>query len=206
MVTNQIMKREQGFIQITKDGYFSCDSLLNYYNEKHNEKKQLGNFLSINSTKEYIEYLKSEGIEKPYIASRGGNVKTKTEGKWMHPKLYIDFAMWLSVEFKSKVIDMVLDGLILSRNDAGDYHKEMCATITGTYIDIYGTKPPYTLFVNESKMIKEISGLDRDRNELSEKELQRITTLQKVNCTLVKKRVGKQSRIKQLKIINESLK
>lgn len=206
MVTNQIMIRENGFVQRTKDGYFNSEELLDFFNNKNNEKKQLGNFLTNNSTKEFIEQLKVEGIENPYISTRGGNVKTLSKkGKWMHPKLFIDFAMWLSVEFKSKVIDMVLDGLIISRNDAGDFHKEMCAKIMTTYIDIYGTKPPAMLFINESRMIKQIADLDVDRNEMSEKDLSRITILQKINSNLIAKNVGKASRIKQLRIVNESL-
>jgi elongation factor P--beta-lysine ligase len=207
MKTNQIMIREAGFVQRTSDFYFNAGELLNLYNEKSGEKKQLSNFLTNQSTKDFIEQLKLEHIEKPYIAMRGGNVKDKDRdsGKWMHPKLFIDFAMWLSVEFKSKVIDMVIDKLIQSRTDAGDYHKEMCASIMSTYIDIYGTKPPAMLFINESRMIKQIANLDIDRNEMSEKDLSRITILQKVNSTLIGKNIGKASRIKHLKIVNESL-
>jgi hypothetical protein len=170
MKTNQIMIREIGFTQRTKDGYFNASNLLNLWNDSvpNSKNKQLGNFQKTQETKAYIEQLKKEGIEFPFIASRG---KGDNQGTWMHPKLFIDFAMWLSVEFKSKVIDMVLDGLIVSRNDAGDFHKEMCAKIMTTYIDIYGTKPPAMLFINESRMIKQIADLDIDRNEMSEKHL-----------------------------------
>ena len=73
------------------------------------------------------------------------------------------------------------------------------------HIDIYGTKPPAMLFINESRMIKEIANLDIERNEMNEKDLSRITILQKVNSNLISKNVGKASRIKQLTTINESL-
>lgn len=202
MKTNQIMTRDQGFTQRTIDGYFNANELINSWNENNKKKKVLGNFQNLKETKDFIEYLKLEGIEKPYISGKG---KGDNAGTWMHPKLFIDFAMWISLEFKSKVIDYVLDGLIMSRHDAGDYHKEMASTIMRRYIDIYNKKPPATLFIEESKMIKNISGIRVDRNEMTEKELSRITVLQKVNSNLITKNVGRESRIKQLTMINESL-
>lgn len=202
MKTNQIMIREVGFVQRTKDGYFNSSNLLALWNENSKQTKQLGNFQKTQETKSFIEQLKKEGIENPFIAGRGSG---ESSGTWMHPKLFIDFAMWLSVEFKSKVIDMVLDGLIISRNDAGDYYKEMCATIMTSYIEIHGCKPPAMLYINEAKMIKEIADLDVDRNEMTENDLARMTMLQKVNSTLIKKNVGKESRKKHLLVVNESL-
>lgn len=201
MKTNQLMSRD-GFkkIQRTKDFYFNATAVLKEWNTNNpNRVKLMSEYNKLKSTSEFVNYLKeNENIDNP--------LQISTKGTWMHYKIFIDFAMWVSLEFKSLALQWVYDGLIVSRINAGDFHKEMCATIMETYIDIYQKKPPYTLFVNESKMIKEISGLDRDRNELSENELKLITTLQKVNCTLIKKRVGRQSRKKQLLIINESLK
>lgn len=203
MKTNQIMTREEGFVQRTDDGYFNATHLINTWNDDNPKKKKiLGNFQSLKETKDFVEYLKKEGIKKPFMSIRGNGKKS---GTWMHPKLYIDFAMWVSLEFKSKVIDYVLDGLITSRHDAGDYHKEMASTIMRKYIDVYNKKPPATLFIEESKMIKKVSGIKVDRNEMTEKELSRITVLQKVNSNLITKGVGRDSRVKQLTMINESL-
>jgi predicted thioredoxin/glutaredoxin len=203
MKTNQIMIREQGFVQRTKDDYFNGNELINLWNATNPEKKKLiQNFKSLKETKEYIEQLKKEGIENPYF-SKGGRFSDGIT--WMHPKLFIDFAMWLSVEFKSKVIDMVLDGLIKTRHDAGDYYKEMCATIMESYIDKNGCKPPALIYSNEANMLKQIANLDIDRNEMTEKDLSRLTMLQKVNSTLIKKNIGVDSRKKHLSIINESM-
>jgi hypothetical protein len=202
MKTNQVMIREDGFVQRTKDGYFNSSMLLSLWNSKSGQNKQLSNFQKIEQTKSFINQLKKEGIEQPFIAGRGSG---ESSGTWMHPKLFIDFAMWLSVEFKSKVIDMVLDGLILSRNDAGDYYREMCATIMEVYIDKNGCKPPALIYANEANMLKQIANLDIDRNEMTEKDLSRLTMLQKVNSTLIKKNIGVDSRKKHLSIINESM-
>jgi len=201
MKTNQIMIRGGGFVQRTKDGYFNATELLKYYNSKSGDSKTLGNFQRLDQTKDYIAQLKSEGIDRPSIGNKG---KVEYLGTYMHPKLFIDFAMWLSVEFKSKVIDYVLDGLIKTRNDAGDYYNEMCVQLLETYIEVKGCKPPPYLFINEAKYIKQICGYD-DRNESSEATLSAITTVQKFNTQLVKNKVGKESRKKQLKTLADSL-
>ena len=200
MKTNQIMIRDVGFIQRTKDGYFKANELLDLWNCNDKKKKVLGNYNSIQSTKEFIEQLQKEGIEKPLITGRGSG---DNAGTWMHPKLFIDFAMWISTEFKSKVIDMVLDGLILSRTEAGDYYNEMCAQILDTYISIYDRKPPAYIYINEAKLVRSLVTNKTDRNEMTEQELKQITYLQKVNANLISKNIGKDARIKRLKEASE---
>lgn len=195
MKTNNVMIREKDcWVQRTKDGYFNATTLISYWNNLKQEKKVLGNFNKLQSTKEFIELLKSEGINNPLISGRGSGKKS---GTWMHPKLFIDFAMWLSVEFKSKVIDYVLDGLIQMRHDAGDYYNEMCAQILETYTGVYNKKPPPMIYIQEANMIKSLV-TNKPRNEMSEQELKQITYLQKVNANLIKKAIGKESRIKKL--------
>ena len=56
------------------------------------------------------------------------NGKTKDQ-VWMHPYLFIDFAMWINPTFKVKVIKFVYDQLIEYRNDAGNTYKEMASAI-----------------------------------------------------------------------------
>ena len=195
MKTNQVLKRSELFIQRTKDGYFNANVLLDGYNKISNKKpKQLQKYKNNESFKESKKKLEDEGIEIPVKSSRG-----ITGGTWMHPKLFIDFAMWVSVEFKSTVIDYVLDGLIKTRNDAGDYYNEMCAAILESYIDYYGKKPPSHIYITEANMIKSLAvGEDKIRNNMSENELSQITYLQKVNTNLIKKHTSKSVRIKKL--------
>lgn len=202
MKTNQLMIRDEYFVQRTCDGYFNANILLDKYNSVSGKKaKQMQKYKNNESYKEFLELLNNEGIEKPVISTRGIN-----GGTWMHPKLFIDFAMWVSVMFKSKVIDMVMDGLIFSRNDAGDYYKEMCAAILDKYQEARGKKPAHFVFINEANIIKKalcVSGL---RNELTKAELDNITTMQKFNTKLIEKGIGKDSRIKQLNQLAEAIK
>lgn len=202
MITNQVLNREGIAHQRTKDGYFNATSLLDYWNRRNPDNhKQIGNYKKNSGTMEFVNYLKEcEGIDQPIISTRGYNSCT-----WMHPKIFIDFAMWVSIEFKSKVIDWVLDGLVPARHSAGDYYKEMCAAIMTRYIDYYGRKPETMTFVNEARLIRSLCGIEKNRNELTEAELQKITAMQKINSTLILDGVGKESRKKHLSIVARSL-
>lgn len=202
MKTNQIMIRESMVEQRTKDGYFNANKFLEFWN-KNNPKdlKQMNNYKKNKSCIEFCKYLQdNEDIKSPIITGRG-----KNGGTWMHPKVFIDFAMWVSLQFKSKVIDWVLDNLIQSRHDAGDYYKGMCNAIMTRYIQYYKSKPSPMIYIKEANMIKELCKINKDRNKLTESELQKITTMQKVNSTLILEGVGITSRKNHLSIIARSI-
>lgn len=59
-----------------------------------------------------------------YLSSRG-----KNGGTWMHPILFIDFAMWINPSFKYDVIKFVYDEMIRYRNEAGDAYRELSSAI-----------------------------------------------------------------------------
>lgn len=194
MKTNQILTREEGFIQRTSDGYFNATMLVKQWNSVSHQKKQLAQYQLLSSTNEFIEQLKKEGVYKPIIAGRG---KGSSSGTWVHPKIFIDLAMWVSVEFKSKVIDYVIDGLIKSRQDAGDYYNEMTKAILDVYVDYYNIKPPSHVYIEEANFLKSLVAA-KDRNNMTENELKQLTYLQKFNSMLIRKKIGKESRIKQV--------
>ena len=203
MKTNQLMTRDEGFIQRTIDCYFNASMLVSVWNDSNpKNQKQAGQYKLLKSTNEYISQLEKEGIENPYKAGRG---RSENAGIWMHPYLFIDFAMWISVEFKSKVIRYVVDGLILSRNEAGDYFNEMSAQILDSYVEFNGCKPNPSIYQREALMIKEAVTNKKDRNEMTEKELSAITTLQKINTLMIKKGIGIESRKKHIFLFAESL-
>jgi len=203
MKTNQVMIRDEIVKQRTKDGYFSANSIIDSWNNTEgNDKRSLDFYKRQKSVKEFITFLKeNEDIDKPMISSKGRNSET-----WMHPLLFIDFAMYISLEFKVQALKWVLDGLIKSRNDSGDYYKEMGVAILEEYTEVKKKKPSPFIYINEANMLKDVAGIENSRNELTEKELNLLTSLQKVNTTLIRKHVGKESRKKQLLLIAESLK
>ena len=203
MKTNQVLLREGTVQQRTKDSYFNANFILDLWNKSNpEEQRSLDFYKRQKSVKEFIKYLKeNEGIDKPLSTSRGRKSET-----WMHPLLFVDFAMYISMEFKVQALKWVIDGLINSRNNAGDYYKEMGIAILEEYTEVKKKKPSPFIYINEANMLKDVAGIENSRNELTEKELNLLTSLQKVNTTLIRKHVGKESRKKHLTLISESLK
>lgn len=123
MKTSVTMIRKMGEFEVhqrTKDGMFNATSLLKQWN-KGKRGKEVNAFLKNSSTIEFIESLQeSEELDTRNIVtvSKGGN--TENQGTWMHPYLFIDFAMWINPKFKVSVIKFVYDELIKQRHEAGD--------------------------------------------------------------------------------------
>lgn len=114
--------------QRTKDGMFNATSLLKNWNKKTGQKKEVKDFFNNKSTKEFIVTLEKDkdflnGENVPYLSRRG-----KYGGTWMHPYLFIKFAMWLSPKFELSVIKFVYDELIKNRNLAGDNYLLLSAS------------------------------------------------------------------------------
>lgn len=123
MKTSVNMIRKMGTFKVTqrtKDSYFNATLLAKQWRESTGQRKDVSDFLRLDSTKEYASAIQNdtETREIPYLKKRG-----KYGGTWMHPYLFIDFAMWLNPNFKLKVIKFVYDQLIEYRNNAGDLYK-----------------------------------------------------------------------------------
>lgn len=117
--------------QRTKDGMFNATALLKQWNESAGEKKEIKKFFENQNTKEFIAALIEEenldGQKSAYVkskASRGKNV-----GTWMHPILFVKFAMWLNPRFEVQVIKFVYDQMIFFRNEAGDAYKALASAV-----------------------------------------------------------------------------
>lgn len=131
MKTNQIMIRQMGEFKVeqrTKDGFFNATSLIKQWNQSRGMKKEINDYLENKSTEEFLEALiEEENLNKgnsPYLRARG-----KNGGTWMHPLLFLDFAMWLNPKFKVKVLKFIQDEMIKFRNLAGDAYPEMCKAV-----------------------------------------------------------------------------
>ena len=115
--------------QRTKDGMFNATTLLKQWNENTGSQKQMIHFTENKNTEEFVKVLISKEDLKErnsvLIQSRG-----KNGGTWMHPFLFIDFAMWINPEFKYDVIKFVYDELIKYRVDAGIEYKEVGRVIS----------------------------------------------------------------------------
>lgn len=148
------MTRKMGcydIIQRTQDGYFDANYLLHQWNGiPEHTKRRMDDFLSSASTKEFADtIIKREGKNiqptdnevmrknaiPDYQVVIKGRVKTLKDGSkipacvWMHPLLFIDFAMWINPSFKYDVLKFVHDELIKYRHEAGDSFREMSGAI-----------------------------------------------------------------------------
>jgi hypothetical protein len=144
MKTNQTLTRQMGSFSVyqrTSDGMFNATALLKQWNGHSGQQKNMGQYFDQSSVSEFIVALcEDENIDcTDFIKHRNSaknslpGIYTKKRGidggTWMHPLLFIDFAMWLNPAFKVKVLKFVYDQLIQYRNEAGDTYREMAASI-----------------------------------------------------------------------------
>lgn len=140
MKTSVIMTRQMGefnVIQRTSDGYFNANDLLLQWNKSNpNQIRKISRFLNKESSIKFINEIVSQetqgakthlGEFQAVITIKGKNTKygKKPDKVFMHPYLYLDFAMWLSSEFKYQVIKFVYDELIEFRHAAGIGNNEL---------------------------------------------------------------------------------
>lgn len=204
MKTMVIMQRDLNGVPIrqeSKTQFFNANDLLALHNKSGKQKKDVDDYLNNKSTKEFIGALVQDQIQNTQNSGELENLaycsrRGKNGGTWMHPYLFIDFAFWLSPEFKLSCIKWIYDNLIKSRNEAGDTFKEVNQAL-------FDSKPnsAHWIYANEAKMInKLIFGTpERDqRNLASESQLNLLKALQKADIYLIKKRLDYFDRIKEL--------
>lgn len=133
MKTNQNLVRRMGNFEVTQrtsDGMFDATLLLKQWNVQMKSDKRMNDFIDSKSTKEFIQALK-QNAEKTALPENQIVAKQKgiKGGTWMHPYLFIDFAMWINPTFKVQVLKFVYDELIKYRNEAGDAYREMSEAV-----------------------------------------------------------------------------
>lgn len=135
MKTNQLMKRKMGEFNVTqrtKDGFFNATYLLKQWNQKMGMKKEVKDYFNLSSTKDFIStIIDRENYDRenyPYHKSRAN--KGDSAGTWMHPLLFIDFAMWINPSFKYDVLKFVYDEMIKYRNEAGDAYTRLGTAVS----------------------------------------------------------------------------
>lgn len=134
MKTNQTLTRQMGSFSVfqrTSDGFFNATSLLKQWNSISPSERKMDNYFKVQGTEEFVSTIMSkENLHTPklvYVKSRAS--RGENAGTWMHPLLFIDFAMWINPSFKYDVLKFVYDQLIQYRNEAGDTYRDMCASI-----------------------------------------------------------------------------
>lgn len=148
MKTNQEMIRPMGnfnVIQRTSDGYFNATHLLKQWND--NAKSKSVEFTDL-KTRDLDNFWKSTNLdllmseiaenELDFKSQNFGDLKNalsntcrgkKNGGTWMHPILFIKFAMYLSPRFEYHVLKFVADEMIHYRNEAGNAYIELGSAV-----------------------------------------------------------------------------
>lgn len=140
MKTNNVILRPMGCFKVsqrTKDGMFNATDLLKQWNLTHpSELRNLDNFWKgTNLTLLMSEIAENELGFKSVDFTHLKSVLSKTQkgkhngGTWMHPVLFVKFAMYLSPKFEYHVLKFVSDQMLKFRNDAGDAYKKFANSV-----------------------------------------------------------------------------
>jgi hypothetical protein len=227
MKTNVIMNRPMGDLivnQRTSDGMFNATALLNQWNKTNNVLKKIGHFFSLRQTDDFLKVLINEenlhgrnhdlDDNQAIKTIKGKNTNTGREPDivWMHPYLFIKFAMWLNPKFEYFVIKFVYDSLIELRKVSADLYIELCNATNWYFINNYNKEATMEHYTINAKIIQQlVLGKIVKGNpwqDANEKELRLRTDLQKIliscynkNMTMEKTRQLLESRVELSEII-----
>jgi hypothetical protein len=152
MKTNVIMVRQMGDYlvnQRTKDEMFNASHLAHQWEIKTGTIKKISDFLRLNQTQDFINVLSEEenllrgnsleGNNQAYRTIKGKYTRTGrgSDEVWMHPYLFIKFAMWLNPKFEYHVIKFVYDSLIALRKETSDIYGELCNAVNMYHMRTY---------------------------------------------------------------------
>src|SRR4028118_253658 len=92
--------------QRQNDGYINATKLTKAYERKTGTRKNATKWFENDRTIQYIELLSDKtGLEVYDLVQKKGS--GRNQETWIHPKLAISFAMWLSPEFEMIVAEWV---------------------------------------------------------------------------------------------------
>lgn len=176
--------------QRTDNGFFSANDLLNAYlmtEEGKKNPKILAEYFRKKSTDEIIEEIRKDlNMENStYLNNDVYNIKRGSKGgTYMHPYLFVDFAMWLSPSFRLQAIKWIYDKLIPMRHLVGDTYKDLTKAIKDNL-----NPADYTDYQREANMINELvfDGRAGQRNLATEKQLDLLDRLQVADIKLIEK-------------------
>ena len=178
------------------DGDYICLNDLNEYFPN----KRIDNWMRLDSVKELIEHL-SKSLTIEVIKTKRG----KYGGTFAHNIIALDFAAWLSVEFKVKVYTEYMNGT--QRKENWNIQRIMAANnyrlMTRSITDAHEKPMPYH-YSNEALMLNEIVFGIRDgnvRDTATEKQLDDIAWLEGRNGAYIDLEMDYQTRKERLAIM-----
>lgn len=194
MKTNQIMRRPfmgGEVLQRTSDGYFNLTELAKFYDQYRKDnphlelpERRLDDWKSNDKTREMLEELVDYKVHhtgkkryddfepiKASKANRGDNA-----GTWACPEVFVDFAMWISPQFKVRVLEFVSDNLIAFRHAAGDNYTRLNLAMQAKF-----ERCERHHYINVSRLINTLvfgSPESEQRNGATDAQLDEITRVE----------------------------
>ncbi|MCS4261681.1 KilA domain-containing protein [Pseudomonas protegens] len=171
---------------------FNADGWINATIAAARFDKAPNDWLRLGSTEEYIEKLASRMSQSntgksriTLVTTRRGN--TANSGTWLHSKLAVKFARWLSVDFEIWC-DEQIDALVRgdqanwqqARQQSAVGYRGLCDALAIAYEE-NGKTPQRHHFINEAKLINQvITGqfAGRNRDQLTAHELLLVTLIE----------------------------
>lgn len=213
MKTAVVMYREFNGVKIkqdSKNGFLCLNDLHKaYINSNPIVDKPVYEYLRTKQTKEFSEAIRESILENKIVNQVKSTelvipllepmavVKTrrgKYGGTWVHPYIFLDYAMWLSPKFKVWAMSIIEDKLIELRNEAGNRFKEMSQALK-----VSGATSPRE-YIRECNMINTIvfgqKGKEQ-RNNATPSQLDLLNKLQKYNAHLIDQAMSFSTRKKE---------
>jgi len=179
-----------------KTGFYNANDLINLYNISvdgtDKKQKRIIDYLGNASSLEWQDKImaeeshnsnvdKSTQLENGLVIAKKGRVNG---GTWMHPYVFIDFALWLNVDFKYTCIKWLHDNLIQTRDECGEGFKKINQSI----FDTQSSYDPFA-YSNEAKMINKIvfgTSEAGQRNVATKEQLDILDKIQKADENLIR--------------------
>ena len=166
--------------------------------------KRVGDWVDLPSTREYVERLNTRLSGNLIQAKRGRN-----GGTWLHPKLAVMFARWISVDF-AIWCDEQIDEIIHGKPEANDWEKlrhqaassyKVMSAILDSRRQLDGKETKHFHYANEAKLVNwaltgEYKALDR--GSLSGQDLDLLAKLESLNSVMISDSVSRDDRRERL--------
>jgi hypothetical protein len=172
---------------------FNADGWINATEAAARFGKEPTQWLRLPDATRYLEALQCTYGEITYVktsrarSDRGG-------GTWLHPKLAVKFARWLSVDFEiwcDAQVDALLRGeskpWASARREAAIGYRAMCDALA-LNCEAQGKTPQRHHFINEARLINEVitgAFTGRNRDQLNAAELELVTLAELRDTVLI---------------------
>jgi hypothetical protein len=147
-------------------------------------------WLRLPETVAYLDAMCKYGKIPQLVRTQRG----RNGGTWLHPKLAVAFARWLSVDFAvwcDEQVDALIRGELdtkaIARRQAAIGYRSLCDALS-LISEANGRPAKAHVFMNEARLINEvITGLfaGRDRDQLSQTELELVMLVENRDVLLI---------------------